>query len=64
MKCRGVTHKYGAQNGCFDDPPQSVVNYIPASARGDEDPDVTDEAETGKEASKNIHSVLFFLCRS
>lgn len=31
-----MTHKYGAQNGCFDDPPQSVVNHIPASVRSDE----------------------------
>lgn len=31
MKCGGVTHEYGDQNGRFDDPPQSVVNHIPAS---------------------------------
>lgn len=31
VKCGGVTHEYGDQNGRFDDPPQSVVNHIPAS---------------------------------
>lgn len=30
-----VTHKYGDQNRCFDDPPWIVIDYLPASVRRD-----------------------------
>lgn len=31
-----VTHEYGDENGCFDDPPWTVIDCLPASARRDE----------------------------